>query len=91
MDDGASPEVVATEAATALADLAGRDLTRLTDAEVEQHAIATAELLRLAEATHVAAMARLTFGAAGSCPSPRAARWDRPPPGSSPPPATRCR
>ena len=66
MENGASPEVVAKEANVALADLARRDLTGLTDAEIEQHAIATAELLRLAEAAHVAAMARLdTSGAWG--------------------------
>ena len=59
MENGASPEVVAKEAEAALADLAGRDLTGLTDAEIEAHAIATAELLRLAEAAHVAALARL--------------------------------
>jgi Domain of unknown function (DUF222) len=64
MGIGASPEVVAKVARTVLADLAGRDLTGLTDAEVEAHAIATAELLRLAEAAHVAALARLdTSGA----------------------------
>lgn len=64
MENGASPEVVAKEAKAALADLADRDLTGLTDAESEQHAIATTELLRLAEAAHVAAVARLdTSGA----------------------------
>ena len=59
MENGASPEVVAKEAEAALADLAARDLTGLTDAEVEAHAVATADLLRLAEAAHVAALARL--------------------------------
>ena len=64
MGCSASPEVVAKEAAAALADLAAQDLTGLTDAEVEAHAIATADVLRLAEAAHVAAMARLdTSGA----------------------------
>ncbi len=64
MENGASPEVVAKEAEAALADLAGRDLTCLTDAEIDQHAIATAELLRLAEAAHVAALARLDHSGA---------------------------
>jgi hypothetical protein len=64
MGCSASPEVVAKEAEVALADLAARDLTSLTDVEVEAHAVATADLLRLAEAAHVAAMARLdTSGA----------------------------
>lgn len=58
------PDVVAKEARAALADLASRDLTGLTDAEIEDHAVTTAELLRLAEAAHVAALARLdTSGA----------------------------
>jgi hypothetical protein len=48
----------------ALVDLATRDLTTLTDAEIEHHAVSTAELLTLAEAAHVAALARLdTSGA----------------------------
>ena len=59
MERGPSPEVVAEDARWALADLATRDLTSLTDAEIEEHAVATAELLRLAEAAHVSALARL--------------------------------
>lgn len=64
MENGASPAVVAKEAKTALAHLASSDLLGLTEGEIEQHAVATAELLRLAEAAHVAALARLdTSGA----------------------------
>lgn len=59
-----SPEVVAKEARAALADLAARDLTGCTDAEIEEHAVTTAELLRLAEAAHVAAVARLDVSGA---------------------------
>ncbi|MDP1807638.1 MAG: DUF222 domain-containing protein, partial [Acidimicrobiales bacterium] len=59
-----TPGVLAKEARDALSDLAGRDLSGLTDAEIEEHAVASAELLRLAEAVQVAAIARLdTSGA----------------------------
>ncbi|MEO7570883.1 MAG: hypothetical protein ABIX10_00450 [Acidimicrobiales bacterium] len=59
-----SPSVVAKDAAKALGDLASRDLTGLPTAEIEEHAIATAELLRLAEAAHVTAIARLDVSGA---------------------------
>jgi hypothetical protein len=59
-----SPDVLVDRARSALVDLARRDLTGLTDAEIEAHAVATAELVRLADAASVAAMARLdTSGA----------------------------
>jgi hypothetical protein len=66
VEKDASPDVVAEEARSALADLASRDLTGLTDTEVEEHAVATVELLRLAEAAHVSAMARLDVSGAWS-------------------------
>ncbi|MEX2292311.1 MAG: DUF222 domain-containing protein [Acidimicrobiales bacterium] len=64
MGTDVSSGVVAKEARGALADLAARDLTGLTDAEIEEHAVVTAELLRLAEAAHVAALARLDVSGA---------------------------
>ena len=64
MGNDMSPEPVVEQTRSALADLATRDLTSFTDAEIEQHAVATAELLTLAEAAHVVALARLdTSGA----------------------------
>jgi hypothetical protein len=88
MGCSASPAVVAKEAEPALADLAARDLTGLTDAEVDAHAIATADLLRLAEAAHVAAVARLDTSGAWAPSGARSAahhvhnhdKSDRPPP-----------
>ncbi|MEO7429581.1 MAG: hypothetical protein ABIY48_09400, partial [Acidimicrobiales bacterium] len=68
-----SSEVVAKEARMALADLASRDLTGLTDAEIEEHAVATAELLRLAEAAHVSALARLDVSGAWATSGARSA------------------
>lgn len=64
MGKDVSPEVLAKEARGALADLAGHDLTGLTYGEIEEHALATVELLRLAEAAHVSAMARLDVSGA---------------------------
>ncbi len=73
MGKDVSPELVVEQARSALADLAARDLTVLTDAEIERHAVATAELLTLAEAAHVAALARLDSSGAWAPPGARSA------------------
>ena len=53
-----SPGVLVDRARSALVDLARRDFTGLTDAEIEAHAVATAKLVRLADAASVAAIAQ---------------------------------
>src|SRR5690606_19528561 len=59
MGGSRSVEVLAKEAKAVLVELAGRDLTELTDGEVTELVVLTTEVAKVAEAAQVAAIGRL--------------------------------